>query len=89
MSHLDALRLFVRGRTFKGFDPEVMAQPNLRRGHIGIFMLVVVAPVLEGRDNLLYSRDTNCPGRLGAIVTLPFLRYAINKYQKQGTGQFT
>jgi hypothetical protein len=73
MSHFDTLRLLVRSRTFEGFDPEVMAQPNLRHGHIGIFMLVVVAPVLEGGDDLLYSRDTDCPGQLRAIVALPFL----------------
>jgi hypothetical protein len=73
MGHFDALRLFVRGRSFKGFDPEVMTQPNLRCRHIGVFMLVMVAPVLEGRDNLLYSRNPDCAGRLGAIVTLPLL----------------
>jgi hypothetical protein len=73
MSHFDVLRLLMRSCTFEGFDPEVMAQPNLRHGHIEIFMLVVIAPVLESGDDLLYSRDTDCPSLLRAIVTLPFL----------------
>jgi hypothetical protein len=45
----------------------------LRCGHFRIFMLVVEAPMLEGRNDLFHPRYTKRPRRIGTIITLPFL----------------